>query len=168
MRADAIPAALIGNQRLDQCLAATHRRLVGTLVELGGDDVVPGAHDVAAIDRDRYRRRVGEHRAYAVSGGQIQLGMMGTKSLPSAPGRYQMTQSGGRRSGSSVMRSSMRRSRSSHRKASLTCDGRFYGCGCSRPADTVAAMRAVARDDRKGDELACKLPLYRRPQPNIA
>ena len=73
----------------DQRLHARHRlaqaRLVFALCEVGAEDVVPGAHHIAAVDRDRPCRRVRQHEAHRADGARSSSSATGTKSLPSAP-----------------------------------------------------------------------------------
>ncbi len=62
-----------GDQRLDLQLRCAQAAFVFAPREVGGDDVVPRAHHVAAVDRHRHRVRMREHEADARQAGQVQF-----------------------------------------------------------------------------------------------
>jgi hypothetical protein len=47
--------------------------VLAPLVHVEAEDVVPGAHDVAAVDRHRTRRRVRKDVAHRPDGGELEL-----------------------------------------------------------------------------------------------
>ena len=83
----AMPRALLArDQRLDQSPAMRAGRLrLRARAQVGAEDVVPGAHHVAAVDRHRPRRRVRKDEAHRPDRARSSSCATGTKSLPSAP-----------------------------------------------------------------------------------
>ena len=83
----AMPRAFsLRDQRLDQRLRGAHAGLVLALrPQVEAEDVVPGAHDVAAVDRHRPLGACGKTKRTGPSAADRARRTIGTKSLPSAP-----------------------------------------------------------------------------------
>ncbi len=74
IREEAIPRPRSArDQRLDPRLRGPDTRLVLTPDPAVVEDVVPGPHNVAAVDGDGLPRRVGKHEAHGQRGRQIEL-----------------------------------------------------------------------------------------------
>ena len=68
------PCLFPGDQRLDLPLRLAHAGDIGAVVQVGGADVVPGAHAHAVVDRHRPHRRVRKHKTHGQRRRQPQLG----------------------------------------------------------------------------------------------
>ena len=67
------PSPLARDQRLDAPLRGPDTRLVLTPDTAVVEDVVPGSHNVAAVDGDGLPRRMGEHEADGQRGRQVEF-----------------------------------------------------------------------------------------------